>query len=102
MKKRNAKGQIFQCFFVPSEESLVPQREEYSIAHGRKGIGNLPPNVHFLINVLFLTSKIKHHFKYLHWKNFAMIYKMFDLNNTCHLSFLVKYLRIFSPRDVAP
>jgi hypothetical protein len=27
---------------------------------------------------------------------------MFDLNNICHLSFLVKHLRIFSPREVAP
>ncbi len=83
------RGQIFQCSFVPSEESLVPQ--EYSIAHGRKGVGKNDPNFSFFDNFMFITSKIKHHFRYLRWKSFPMIYKMFDLNNVRHLSFLVKH-----------
>jgi len=102
MEKRKVRGQIFQCSFVPLEESLVPQGEEYSTAHGRNSVGKIAPNFSFFDNFMFITSKIKHHFRYLCWKSFPMVYKMFNSNNVCHLSFLVIHLRFFSPREVAP
>jgi hypothetical protein len=84
MEKRKVRGQIFQCSFVPLEESLVPQGEEYSTTHGRNSVGKIAPNFSFFYNFMFITSKIKHHFRYLCWKSFPMVYKMFNSNNVCH------------------
>jgi hypothetical protein len=100
--EKNNQGSNFPMLLCPWEESLVPQGEEYSIAHGRKSVGKITPNFSFFDNFMFITSKIKHHFRHLRWKSFPMIYKMFDLNNICHWSFLVKHLKKISPREVAP
>jgi len=100
--KKKVNGQIFQCSFVPREESLVPQGEEYSIAQRRKNVEKIILNFSFFDNFMFITSKTKHNFRYLRWKSFPMIYKMFYWNNICHLSFLVKHFLKNSPMEVAP
>ncbi len=92
----------FPMLLCPLGRKPCPPRRRIFNCHGRKSVGKITPKFSFFDNFMFITSKIKHHFRHPRWKSFPMIYKMFDLNNICHLSFLVKHLRIFSPREVAP
>jgi hypothetical protein len=99
--KIKSQGSNFSMFLCPMGRKPCPLRRRIFNSYGRKSVEKITPNFSFFDNFMFITSKIKRHFRYLHWKSFPMIYEMFDWNNICHLSFLVKHLKNFSLRVVA-